>query len=66
MNRLLHVCMHGCVISVSCLNGYHCVILPCFLPIPKEKWLNSIKLIKDILNKFKVGNYQFVDSDTRW
>ena len=48
------------------LNGYHCVILPYFLPIPKEEWLNSIESIKDILKKFKVGNYRFVESDMRW
>jgi hypothetical protein len=39
------------------LNRYPCVILPYFLPIPKGEWLNSIESIKDILKKFKVGNY---------
>jgi hypothetical protein len=48
------------------LNGYHCVILPYFSPIPKEEWLNSIESINDILKKFKGGHCQFVESDMLW
>ena len=49
------------------LNGYHCVILPYFSPIPKEERLNSIKSIKDILKtRFEPGNYRFDESDMRW
>jgi hypothetical protein len=48
------------------LNRYHCVILSYLLPIPKEEWMNSIESIKDILKKFKVGDYRFVKLDIRW
>jgi hypothetical protein len=53
-------------ISTKVLNGYHCVILPYFSPIPKEEWLNSIESINDILKKFKGGHCQFVESDMLW
>ena len=46
------------------LNGFHCVILPAFKPIPKEDRVKVASQIKDVLEKVKP--LSFKESDRAW
>jgi len=49
------------------LNGFHCVILPYFTPIPKNERETVVKLVRNLLHeKFRPENYRFDDSDIQW
>ena len=49
------------------LNGVCCVILPYFMPIPKEERETTVDSVRDILNqKFRPERYRFDDSDMQW
>jgi len=49
------------------LSGFHCVVMPFFSPVPKEKRNASLEAVEGVLmNVFCKNNLKYDDEDVRW
>jgi hypothetical protein len=48
------------------LNTHHCVIMPYFNPVPKDKREGYIAKIETVLKMFALKNRKYKDDDIRW
>jgi hypothetical protein len=48
------------------LNKHHCVIMPFFDPVPKDKREGLIEEIENVLKKFAGRNLKYKNEDIRW
>jgi hypothetical protein len=55
-------------LNVVCekLNNHHCVIMPFFHPVPKDKREGCIEKIEKVLTMFALNNLKYKDDDIHW